>query len=49
MSGSYINNKKSIYNYRKKNVDKYNEYMKIYKIKLRAWQKIRIEFFNILI
>lgn len=49
MSGSYSSNKKSIYNYRAKNVDKYNDYMKIYKIKMRAWQKIRIEFFNILI
>jgi hypothetical protein len=49
MSGSYINNKKSIYNYRAKNLDKYNEYNRIYKIKMRIWKKIQLEFFNILI
>lgn len=49
MSGSYINNKKSIYNYREKNLARWNELSKISKRKMRAWLKIRMEFFNILI
>jgi hypothetical protein len=49
MSGSYLSNKKSIYNYREKNVDKYNDYMRVYKKKRYDWQKIQKEFLNILI
>jgi len=49
MSGSYINNKKSIYNYRKKNTTRYNEYMKITMKKRYIWIQIRKEFFNILL
>lgn len=49
MSGSYSSNKKSIYNYRAKNLDKYNDYMRVYKKKKYDWQKIQKEFLNILI
>jgi hypothetical protein len=49
MSGSYINNKKSIYNYRAKNLERWNELSKISKRKMRLWKKIQIEFFNILL
>jgi hypothetical protein len=49
MSGSYLSNKKSIYNYRAKNVDKYNEYMKNTMKRKYDWKKIQKEFLNILI
>lgn len=36
-------------NYRNKNKDKYNEYIKIQMRKFRIWKKIQIEFLSILL
>jgi hypothetical protein len=49
MSGSYASNKKSIYNWRQKNRDKWNEYRREHLKNKRIWIKISIEFRNILI
>jgi hypothetical protein len=60
MQGSYSQNKKSIYNWREKNRDKWNLYLSERRSKnkdlhndiqnkRRAWKKISREFLNILL
>lgn len=49
MSGSYASNKKSIYTWRDKNRNKWNEYRRVQQKNRRIWIKISIEFMNILL
>jgi hypothetical protein len=49
MQGSYSQNKKSIYNWREKNKEKYNKYMLEKQKKKYTWKKISREFMNILL
>ena len=49
MTGTYHQNKKSIYNWIAKNKVKYNEYRRIKQQHWRAWKKISREFMNILL
>ena len=46
---SYQANKKSIYNWRQKNLDKNREINKRYKRKLDAWKKEKVIFLRILL
>jgi len=45
MHGTYLQNKKSIYNYRNKNIDKIKEI----KARYYAWKKIQFIYLNILL
>jgi hypothetical protein len=49
MSSSYASNKQSIYNWRNKNRDKWNEYRRVQTKNRRIWIKISFEFMNILL
>ena len=49
MSGTYLQNKKSIYNWREKNKDKWNEYRRNLWKQNSIWKKISREFMNILL
>jgi hypothetical protein len=49
MGQSYAKNKIHIYNSRAKDVAKYNEYVRVYRLKMRCWIKIKKEFLNILL
>jgi len=49
MHGTYLQNKKSIYNYREKNPEKIKQILKKAYQKRATWKKIQIEFFNILL
>ena len=49
MSGSYESNKISIYNWRNKNREKWNEYRSAYLKKKRIWLQISLIFLNILL
>ena len=49
MSGSYASNKKSIYTWRDKNRDKWNEYRRNYVRSKKIWLEISIELRNILL
>ena len=49
MSGTYLQNKKSIYNWREKNKEKWNEYKRKNWKQNSIWKKISREFMNILL
>jgi hypothetical protein len=49
MKGTYLQNKKSIYNWREKNRDKWNEYRRHLCKQNAIWKKISREFLNILL
>ena len=49
MAKSYAVNKKSIYNWREKNIERSREIMRRYKRRKNAWLKISKEFLQILI
>ena len=45
MSGTYLQNKKSIYNYRNKNINKIKEH----DAKYQRWRRIQLIYLNILL
>jgi len=49
MSGTYSQNKKSIYNWREKNKEKWNQYRRLNYKQNAIWKKISREFLNILL
>jgi hypothetical protein len=49
MGQSYTKNKIHIYNYRAKDTEKYNEYMRALQKRLRIWRNIKKEFLSILL
>ena len=49
MPSTYAQNKKSIYNYRAKNLEKYNDMCRRNQRKYDSWKRVQKLYFNILL